>query len=134
MLRRVLVTFALAQSLASAVAWACSCDTPDHTGDDVILVGVPGPTTPPTRGCGGGSDPVSTNHVTTFTVTDACRGDLGATVEVWHGTDGDSCGVEFVEDAQTLVFASFDGEGRLVTSLCAGNVETDAAECAANGF
>jgi hypothetical protein len=128
MLRRVLVTFALAQSLASAVAWACSCDTPDHSGDDVILVGVPGPTT---RGCGG---PAFSDHVTTFTVTDACRGDLGSTVEVWHGTDGDSCGVEFVEGAQTLVFASFDDEGRLVTSLCAGNVETAAAECAANGF
>lgn len=128
MLRRVFVTFVLAQSFASAVAWACSCAGNDHSDDDVILVGVAGPTT---RGCGGNA---FSNHVTRFTVTDACRGDLGDKVEIWHGIEDASCGVEFVPGAQTLVFASFDDDGNLVTSLCSGNVETSASDCASNGF
>lgn len=59
--------------------------------DDAIFVGVARSTW---LGCGGLQ---FQDHVTTFDVEDACRGDLGDTVEVWHGIGGASCGVEFVE-------------------------------------
>ncbi|MDP2312270.1 MAG: hypothetical protein Q8P41_05140 [Pseudomonadota bacterium] len=128
MLRRVLVTFVFAQAFASAVAWACSCAGSDHSDDDAIFIGVPHATV---RGCGGD---MFSDHVTKFTVMDACRGDLGETVQVQHGISGASCGVEFEPDVVTIVFATENEDGQLQTNLCMGNTPVSEPECEANGF
>lgn len=115
-LARVTLSFVLLQSVASAVAWACSCSpdtaTPEEHLDlhEKVFIGevLDGPRS---RGCGSSTssaDPV----LYTVEVTESFKGvDLGDKVTLETASDSSSCGLEMAVGESRLIYSVDDKVG-----------------------
>ncbi|MDO9280517.1 MAG: hypothetical protein Q7U06_01315 [Pseudomonadota bacterium] len=115
-LARVTLTFLLLQSVASTVAWACSCMGTDETPEELlaahgkVFVGevLDGPHA---RGCGfvqSSTDPVTY----TLAVTEAFKGvEEGDRIKLETAASGASCGVEMVVGESRLIYTDDDRVG-----------------------
>ncbi|MBA2322325.1 MAG: hypothetical protein H0V89_14365 [Deltaproteobacteria bacterium] len=132
-MRKAAQLVAAMMGLGYGVAFACSCidrSTPELLdASTAVFLGDAGAAS----AAGGSSSgcsfvPLLGDEGTEFVVIEAFKGvEVGDTVFVAHGTDGDSCGVAIADGERWLVFAEPNDDG-LFTSLCSGSaLESDSA-------
>lgn len=116
---RIVVTLsviAFVTAVQPTCVYACSCRPPGPPAEALanataVFSGkVTALSAPADRG---GSDPVQV----TFAVTKGWKGADQSTIVILTPASSASCGVDFVEDQEYLVYAS-ESEGRLQTNLC----------------
>lgn len=117
MIIRIFLSFVFAL-IGSAQAWACSCvgienkRVSDQIYGDLIFVGRPIHSRYEKSNLGWDND-----VITTFEIDKTLKGKASQTIEIYHGQNGASCGVQFVLGHVQIISAHKAGD-IMQTGLC----------------